>query len=369
MVTSTAQDFASSRGLLQICSNDGPPFADLCQAYSAAANSLGVRCHTIYLTTPISGRGQPPAGSHISHLHLDDTTNHSVAAERLSQANPFPNPPLILCHRYRSYRVARAAGLPQARTIAVAHEFGLLRRWQRRLDRLLSARALRFAGVSPAVVADLARSVPNVLLLPNIIDWGQVERQQFDSAAARSRLAIPPGRFCIGVVGRLHPKKRPQLAIEAIKALTASQPQAELLFIGDGALRADLEQQAAGLPVRFTGFVADARRYFSGLDALLMTSSAAEAFGMVALEALTLGLPVVAPDVPGIRSVLDDLGFYASSEPSGAELAAALSDVVALYQRGDLAHWRAAARTRVRREFSITAAAQRLQHLLEPAPI
>ncbi|MGI9328214.1 MAG: glycosyltransferase family 4 protein [Pseudomonadales bacterium] len=358
-----------SRGMLQICPSDVPPFAELCQAYSSAAQSLGVPNHIIYLAPPVRSHSDQPIGSHISHLHMDDLTNHSVAAERLGRACPFPNPRLILCHRYRSYRVARVADLPQERSIAIAHEFGLLRRWQRRLDRALSARTLRFAGISPAVVADLENTVSQALLLPNIIDWAKVERRQLDRAEARSHLGIVNDHFCIGVVGRLHRKKRPSLAIDAMAALGGTQPPTELLFIGDGDLRDALAAQAAALQtqgqhIRFAGFVADARRYFSGLDALLLTSSSAEAFGMVALEALAVGLPVIAADVPGVRSVLGELGFYASENPTAEELATQIRKVQALIRMGELDAWQAEAGARVRKEFSISAGAQRLQPLL-----
>ncbi|MFK7914950.1 MAG: glycosyltransferase family 4 protein [Pseudomonadales bacterium] len=353
---------AQFSGLLQICPNDGPPFADLCAAYTLAADSLGVRSHTVYLGPP------GPGSSHdhrISYLNLKDLTHHSAAAQRLKGCNPFPNPRLTLCHRYRSYRVARVAGLPQQRSIALAHEFGMLGRWQRRLDRLLSARQLTYAGISPPVVAELEQTVSKALLLPNIIDWARLDRELLERDAARAHLGIDPERFCIGVVGRLHHKKRPQRAIAAMAALNKTQHQSELLFIGEGELRTELAELAAGLPVRFAGFQRNARKYFNGLDALLMTSSSAEAFGMVALEALAAGLPVIAPDVPGIRSVLGELGFYANAEADPESLLRGIRGAMRLGARAELTGWQAAARARVRKEFSITAAATRLEPLLQ----
>ena len=356
-------------GLLQICPNDGPPFADLCAAYTLAADCQGVRSHTVYLGPP-GGRSQNQGSDcdrRVSYLNLKDLTHHRVAATRLGDCNPFLNPRLILCHRYRSYRVARAAGLPQQRTVALAHEFGMLGRWQRRLDRTLSARDLTYAGISPPVVQELEQTVDRALLLPNIIDWARLDQELMDRDAARAHLGIDADRFCIGVVGRLHPKKRPQLAIAAITELNQSQHQSELLFIGDGNLRASLESQATGLPVRFSGFQHNARQYFKGLDALLMTSSSAEAFGMVALEALTAGLPVIAPDVPGIRSVLGELGFYANPQGDADSLARGIRSAMRLRSRAELQGWQASARARVRQHFSITAAARRLEPLLQGA--
>jgi alpha-1,6-mannosyltransferase len=99
-------------------------------------------------------------------------------------------------------------------------------------------------------------------------------------------------------------KKAPELAIRAIRELTDRGRTVRLLVIGDGPLRAELESLAADLPVVFCGFVPEARRLFRGLDVLLLTSVEVEAFGMVALEAMASGVPVVAGPAPGPQFVL-----------------------------------------------------------------
>jgi glycosyltransferase involved in cell wall biosynthesis len=369
------------RGLLQICPNDKPPFLALCQSYAQAAALIDVPCETLFLDSSFAAPGavgalttapvttdtervlgvQPPR-------YLDQPSgSHRRDGRQVNEARTLPQPALVLCHRYRAYRAARAAGLPGERIVAVAHEFGWMDRWQRRAEFRMGASGVRFAGVSPAVVQELGATTGTALLLPNLVDWAAVEQTALPREAARARLGVEDDRFCIGVVGRLHPKKRPELALDAFRALAQEGRSAELLFIGDGELRETLHKRATGLAaVRFAGFQPDARTLLRGLDCLLMTSSAAEAFGMVALEALTLGVPVAAPRVPGIESVLGELGFYGDADASPASMSRAIMQAMMLTGQPSIRSFRSAARARVRHQFSIAAAARRLRSLLNP---
>ncbi|MEM1229747.1 MAG: glycosyltransferase [Pseudomonadota bacterium] len=368
------------RGLLQICPNDKPPFLALCASYAQAAALIDVPCETLFLSPTSAEPGAEGAlnrarqtaeteavlGVEPPRYLNQDAGSHRRDGQAIAERRSFDTPALVLCHRYRAYRAARAAGLPAARTIAVAHEFGWMQRWQRRLDYRLHGREVRFAGVSPAVVQELGQVTGNALLLPNLIDWAAVEQTALDRETARARLGIEPGRFCIGVVGRLHPKKRPMLALEAFRTLAQEGRSAELLFIGDGELLPSLKAEAAEQPVRFAGFQPDARTLLRGLDCLLMTSSEAEAFGMVALEALTLGVPVAAPRVPGIESVLGELGFYGDAEATPLSMSRAIMQAMMLTGQPSIRSFRSAARARVRHQFSVAAAARRLRRLLTP---
>ncbi len=279
-------------------------------------------------------------------------------------------PTLVLCHRYRAYRVLLDARLPSPRKLVVAHEFNLFKRWRRRLEYRLRGRTVQFAGVSAAVAAELAQTTGTAITLPNGIDEAQAARAQLPREQARDLLGINDRdpAFTIGVAGRLHPKKRPGLALDIC---TNWHTPPHLVFIGDGDLRTELGERARALDnqVTFSGFVPDARRAFPGLDALLITSSDVEAFGMVALEALAAGVPTVAPDIPGPASVLGDLGFYypPDDQDTVPAAAAALQRVQSL-STDALAEWRRKAQHRVTEEFSIAATARRLKPFLHGDP-
>ena len=287
------------------------------------------------------------------YLDCDDLKNTAALARRLRQALPETGDSLVLCHRYRAYKAFMATGLDAARLVAVAHEYGFFRRRRRRWARRLSGRKALFAGVSPGVAEELKQATGSALAWPNALDLDASDL--LDRTSAREALALPAQGLVFGVVGRLHYKKRPELALEAFRLFLerTAASDAHLAFVGDGALRERLEQASRDLPVRFAGFTPAAARLMKAFDALLMASSN-EPFGMVLLEAMAADVPVVAPRQPGPACILADLGHYfEGSEPQA--IAAAMQAALDAPLGGG--------RERAQREFSVAAVAQRLATL------
>jgi glycosyltransferase involved in cell wall biosynthesis len=144
-------------------------------------------------------------------------------------------------------------------------------------------------------------------------------------------------------LGRLEPRKRPELAIETLRRLGAG---ASLVIAGEGP-RGELAERAAGLPVRFTGLVseADKWRLYDSADVLLFGSTL-EGFGLVVAEAQSRGVPVVAAAGTATAEALEDgvSGFLVPPE------AGAFADRVReLADDGRRAEIGAAARAHARR--------------------
>jgi glycosyltransferase involved in cell wall biosynthesis len=356
---------AARPSLLQICPNDHPPFKDICRYYGVAAESLGWAETSIFLAPP---RDYPLERAR--YLNATNLRQTSLLARALrgegDDALGGARPTLALCHRYRAYRILMASDLPVGTVVTVAHEFGFFARRQRRLAvrarRLIGGSELIFAGVSDAVQRELLEVDKHAELLPNGIDLSRVDERRLDRGEARAFLGLAEDTFCVGVVGRLHPKKSPALALEGFRLAAPAMPDARLIFIGAGELAASLQRSARGLPVTFAGFVPEAARYFAGLDLLLLPSSSSEAFGMVALEAMAAGLPVLSSPAPGPSYVLGAIGDY--FQPATAPvLAQALGDAYQRWQTGSLGQSARAGRQRAAVLFSVAAAAERLQQL------
>lgn len=118
----------------------------------------------------------------------------------------------------------------------------------------------------------------------------------------------PEGPLLIGLVGRLVPVKRVDLFIETIEKLANYHRRTvNGVIIGDGPLREQLEQkvQRASLIdiVQFRGFVDPAASEIRKLDVLMMTSDH-EGLPMTLIEALALGVPVIAHNVGGVPEAL-----------------------------------------------------------------
>ncbi|MCZ6620036.1 MAG: glycosyltransferase [Gammaproteobacteria bacterium] len=350
--------------ILQLCPNDHPPFLDICRVYQAAGESLGYRVLTIFLSNPTSTPSVD--GHYLNAANLKRTRALSETLENAVRGCVGEEIPLLtLCHRYRAFRTFCVSGLKSERIVAVAHEFGFFERLQRRLALKLLSREVIFAGVSEPVREELARVVEETVVFPNGFDWARVANSRVSRVDALAVLGVPGEGFTFGVVGRLHPKKQPGLAVAGFREALADMPGARLVFIGDGELHEVLESESRGLPIHFAGFVADAPRYYAALDALLIPSSDKEAFAMVALEAMAAGVPVVAGPAPGPRSVLGEIGNY-FEEATETSVAVALREVFASERSGLLESCKQKGIELVKRDYSVAAIARRLDALIQP---
>jgi glycosyltransferase involved in cell wall biosynthesis len=172
-------------------------------------------------------------------------------------------------------------------------------RWHWPVQRWAARSAQRVIVPGPSV-ARVARDwcdVPESLidLIPNALDLGRF------SFAPRP---IDPSSVRVGFVGRLDPVKRVGDLIHALTHLPASI-RAEIF--GEGIERPRLEAlvKQLGLTgrVTFHGRVDDPMQAYRSID-LLVLPSEAEGFGLVLIEAMACGVPVIGTDVDGIRDVI-----------------------------------------------------------------
>lgn len=112
----------------------------------------------------------------------------------------------------------------------------------------------------------------------------------------------------IGTLSRLVPQKGIQYVIQAFAQVQSDFPEARLVIGGGGEARDALEQQVRSLgltqQVVFAGAVRNPTTFLQQLD-LFIFPSLDEAFGLVLLEAMASGLPVIATCVGGIPEILE----------------------------------------------------------------
>ncbi len=148
-----------------------------------------------------------------------------------------------------------------------------------------------------------------------------------DRRAARRALGLPAEGPLLFTVRRLVPRMGLEGLLNALRQL----PGVGLVIGGEGWLRPRLEAAAAalgvGARVSFTGFIADADlpRYYQAADLVVLPSVALEGFGLITLEALACGTPVVATPEGGAVDVLSPLEpAWLAKDASPEALAAAL---------------------------------------------
>jgi len=149
---------------------------------------------------------------------------------------------------------------------------------------------------------------PNLLTVPLGVDLAAFGPERHDPAL-RARLARPSELLLVHC-GRLSPEKRVDRSIATLAELRRRGVPAVLVVAGDGPRRAALQRQAAGLPVRFVGFVAGREalaRLLATAD-VVVAPGPVETFGLAALEALASGTPVVAAGEGALAEVVGRSG-------------------------------------------------------------
>jgi len=147
-----------------------------------------------------------------------------------------------------------------------------------------------------------------VEIIPNAIDLSKYQGS-VDRWAVRARYGIQPHEKLVLCVGRLVPQKGIEYLLHAVPILARRRPDAKFIIVGDGWYRDHLEWIANSTGQRwritFTGFISDADlvSLTKSADALVVPS-VYEPFGIVALEGMAAGVPVVASQVGGLTEFI-----------------------------------------------------------------
>jgi glycosyltransferase involved in cell wall biosynthesis len=139
-----------------------------------------------------------------------------------------------------------------------------------------------------------------------------VSPEAIGKSSIKARFAIPASSPLLVTVGRLNQLKNQTLLLQALPFLA----DAHLVIIGDGELRQDLLSLAESLHVESRFHLAgelpsaEANTIVANCDVFLFPSTV-EAMGLALAEAMLLGRPIVASDIPVIAHLLGDGGILA----------------------------------------------------------
>ena len=254
-----------------------------------------VRPRFILMRTPIT----PRMRSSLRDLSVDIVHAHS--------------PPPLASHYAGT--VASERGIPYVVTyhcdVELPSAFGsLVESFYRRS---LGANTLRNADrviVTTRTYAATSRAIwsYNPSVIPNAVDHRRF-RPDVDGSKVRASLNISPEVPIVLIVGRIVPHKGVEHFVEAARYV----PDARFVVAGGGALLEAMKRLAASMGVadrvRFVGRVSEEKlpEVYAACDVFVLPSvSRLEAFGIVALEAMATGKPVIVADIPGVREMIED---------------------------------------------------------------
>jgi glycosyltransferase involved in cell wall biosynthesis len=199
-------------------------------------------------------------------------------------------------------------------------------RWHWQVQSLAQRFAEKIVVPSPSV-AQLAQEWSDVPADKLVVVPNALEPSEYREPAI-TRLPRRANEFRVGFVGRLDPVKRiPDL----ISAMTHLPERYELSIFGEGSERSRLVSQIQaerlGDRVHLRGRVTRPHTALAQIDAMVLPSIA-EGFGLVLIEAMAAGVPIVATDVPGVHDVVkhEETGLLVPAEHP-AELARAIQRV------------------------------------------
>ncbi|MCX5576722.1 glycosyltransferase family 4 protein [Kaistia terrae] len=263
----------------------------------------GISSEVVYLTNP---QGVPLEPGEVS---LDaDSPRSAIACARLVKYLGGVDLREYIVHAHLTWPIYFTALIllfRRRRAVVTEHNTHNRRRnipGMRWVERIVYGRYSRIFCISDGVRESLAGWLAQPALEQRLRlarNGGRILTFQSDRRREIDRLRIVS-------VGSLTHKKGFDLALNAIATIKDSV--SSYCIVGEGPLRAALQDHAKQLGlsdiVRFVGWQEDPTTFYHEADIALIPSRW-EGFGVVAVEALSTGLPIVASDTPGLREVVE----------------------------------------------------------------
>lgn len=300
----------------------------------AAQADLKRRGHDVFIITPRSreARENPPADTVLVGNGADIKTPFATTAQFSASFNPEDLQRILDEHQFDILHFnepwipvlsRQLLERSQAINVATFHARmpdGVTTRAIERVVRPYTKSILKYFDALTAVseaAAQYVRSLTDqpVEIIPNGIDLKKYRQ--------RIRRYRGGGKKTVLYIGRLERRKGVNYLIDAFARM--DDPDCQLIIAGDGPDRTKLEDYASekGLKhVSFLGYVSEKEkiRLLRSADVFSSPAVYGESFGIVLLEAMAAGTPIVAGDNPGYASVLQERGFMSivNSTDSGA---------------------------------------------------
>jgi glycosyltransferase involved in cell wall biosynthesis len=177
-----------------------------------------------------------------------------------------------------------------------------------------------------------------VHLIPLGLEMESLLARKLPKKEARQHLELPHSGILMGILGRLDPQKGQHLVLEALSQLRDQGTDLSLLIMGESTLNEGIDyrdhlesvvrEYNLNDRVYFRGYREDIAQFFSAID-LFVLGSYEESYGMVTIEAMAHGVPVIGSDSGGTPGILGNGSFgwlYIPKDPQ--DLAKKITEVI-----------------------------------------
>jgi glycosyltransferase involved in cell wall biosynthesis len=179
-------------------------------------------------------------------------------------------------------------------------------------------------SVSEEIKHDLVArglSAERIVVVPNAVDANEdTETLRKARSRGRAQHKIAKDTYVIGYLGRLSEEKGLVFLLDAFEQLADKDIRVTLMIVGDGAdrtlLESDVKTRGLEEMVHFAGFQIDTHHWLAMFDCFVLPSLT-EGTPMAMLEAMSMGVPVIATSVGGVPKVVRN-GVNGLLVPSGS---------------------------------------------------
>ncbi len=223
-------------------------------------------------------------------------------------------PDLVEAHLTWSRFLALFAAWRAGVALRIGFEQGdlYMNSWKFRAANFLSQSLAHRIVVCSEALADWAHQTHGISRARLLVMHNCVDLERFTRNGQKAKnVGFSPGTFVFCAVGTLGRgvNKRVDVCIRALAAARSTGANAGLVICGDGEQRGELESLASSLGilshVQFLGTRSDVADVLRACDAFCHAAPF-EPFGIVAIEAMAAGLPIIVPNSGGIRETVED---------------------------------------------------------------
>jgi glycosyltransferase involved in cell wall biosynthesis len=227
---------------------------------------------------------------------------------------------VVHCHFLHDLWLVSPAlwGLSQVKLFATCHMLFSRTRKKDRAHRLLYRRLNKLIALTLIAkevhLQTLPVSADDMVVIPNGIDLSVFSPEKYNRDSVRNEFGIKPDQPLVGSIGRLDQGKGQEELIRAARQVVSELPDCKFLIVGDATkgegesfvdkLKNLVRELDLERSVILTGFRPDAPSILKALDVFAFPSYK-ETFGVSLLEAMAMGVPVVACNSGGVPEILD----------------------------------------------------------------